>query len=150
MVYNILIKFVSDLRQVGGFLWFPLPIKQEILLKEALNTISSNLNLKNVYIRQCNFYLPKLHSALADFRSKYNRPIRCSVTNIYPQVLSIGQKLTFNVYIVGATGPAGEPGKEGPQGPTGNYWTLLNVYLFLALRWLYFQLPVRRYCMIFF
>jgi hypothetical protein len=85
--------------------------------------------------KQCNFYLPKLHSALADFWSKYNRPIRCSVTNIYPQVLSIGQKLTFNAYIVGATGPAGEPGKEGPQGPTGNYWTLLNVYLFLALGW---------------
>jgi hypothetical protein len=29
-VYNIMIKFVSDLRQVGGFLWvlrFPPPIK---------------------------------------------------------------------------------------------------------------------------
>ena len=29
-VYNIVIKFVSDLRQVGGFLrvfWFPPPIK---------------------------------------------------------------------------------------------------------------------------
>ena len=107
------------------------------MLKKALNTIGSNLNLKNVYIRQCNFYLPKLHSALADFWSKYNRPIKCSVTNIYPQFLSIGQKLKCNAYIVGATGPAGEPGKEGPQGPTGNYWTLLNVYLFLALRLLY-------------
>jgi hypothetical protein len=51
--------------------------------------------------------------------------------------VSIGQKLKCNAYIVGATGPAGEPGKEGPQGPTGNYWTLLNVYLLLALRWLY-------------
>jgi len=27
MVYNIVIKFVSDLRQVGGFLRFSLPIK---------------------------------------------------------------------------------------------------------------------------
>ena len=42
-----MIKFVSDLRQVGGFfwvLWFPPPIKQrhniaEILLKVVLSTI---------------------------------------------------------------------------------------------------------------
>jgi hypothetical protein len=56
MVYNIspltivkLSKFVSDLRQVGGFLWvlrFPPPIKTdhhnitEILLKVAFNTIT--------------------------------------------------------------------------------------------------------------
>ena len=51
LVYSIqpyVIKFVSDLRQVGGFLWaiqFPSPIKltatieTEILLKVALNTI---------------------------------------------------------------------------------------------------------------
>jgi hypothetical protein len=38
--YNI--KFVSDLRQVGGFLqvlWFPPPLT-EILLKVTLNTIN--------------------------------------------------------------------------------------------------------------
>jgi hypothetical protein len=51
-VYSIqhyVIKFVSDLRQVDGFLWvfqLPLPIKlnrhdiTEILLKVALNTIN--------------------------------------------------------------------------------------------------------------
>jgi hypothetical protein len=48
-VYSIqhyVIKFVSDLRQVGGFLWSPPPIKltsdyhdiSEILLKVELNT----------------------------------------------------------------------------------------------------------------
>ena len=41
-VYSI--KFVSDLRQVSDFLWFPPPIKlttiTEILLKVALNTIN--------------------------------------------------------------------------------------------------------------
>ena len=58
MVY--VIKFVSNLRQVGGFvrvLKFPLPIKTdrhdiqnvtEILLKVALNTINLNLNLTEV------------------------------------------------------------------------------------------------------
>jgi len=48
-VYSIqlyVIKFVSNLRQVGGFLRFPPPIKNdcphitEILLKVALNTIN--------------------------------------------------------------------------------------------------------------
>ena len=49
-VYSIqlyVIKYVDDLRQVGGFLWFPLPIKltatifiTEIVLKVALDTIT--------------------------------------------------------------------------------------------------------------
>jgi len=46
-VQHYVIKFISDLQQVGGFLrvlWFPPPIKlthdiTEILLKVALNTI---------------------------------------------------------------------------------------------------------------
>jgi len=42
------IKFFSDLRQVGGFLRFPLPIKltatkTEILLKAELNTINQTI-----------------------------------------------------------------------------------------------------------
>ena len=53
-VYSIqhyVVKSVSDLRQVGGFLrvlWFPPPMKTdrhditEILLKVALNTINHN------------------------------------------------------------------------------------------------------------
>jgi hypothetical protein len=49
---HYVIQFVSDLRQVGDFLWvfrFPLPIKltthdfTEILLKVALNTITLTL-----------------------------------------------------------------------------------------------------------
>ena len=49
-----LIKFVSDLQQVGGFLrflWFPPPIKltaTEILLKVALNTIKQ-INIEGKY-----------------------------------------------------------------------------------------------------
>ena len=51
-VYSIqhyMIKFVSDLRHVGGFfrvLWFPSPIKltAKILLKVALNTINQTKN----------------------------------------------------------------------------------------------------------
>ena len=48
-IQHYVIKFVSDLRQVSGFLWvlrFPSPIKltrhdvTEILLKVALNTIN--------------------------------------------------------------------------------------------------------------
>ena len=48
-IQHYVIKFVSDLRRVGGFLrvlWFPPPIKlattilTEILLKVALNTIN--------------------------------------------------------------------------------------------------------------
>jgi hypothetical protein len=48
------IKFVSDLPQVGGFLWalwFPTPNKTdryditELLLKVALNTIDQPINL---------------------------------------------------------------------------------------------------------
>jgi hypothetical protein len=45
-VDDYVIKFVSDLRQVGGFLRFPSPIKSdrhditEILLKVALNTLT--------------------------------------------------------------------------------------------------------------
>ena len=45
---HYVIKFVSDLRQVGGFLRFPPPIKltdiTEILLKVALNTIKPRFN----------------------------------------------------------------------------------------------------------
>ena len=56
-IQNYVIKFVSDLRQVGGFrwvLWFPPPIKltrhdkTEILLKVALNTI--NQIKPNLYV----------------------------------------------------------------------------------------------------
>jgi hypothetical protein len=41
-IHHYVIKFVSDLQQVGGFLWvlrLPLPITK-ILLKVALNTIN--------------------------------------------------------------------------------------------------------------
>jgi hypothetical protein len=46
LIQHCVIKFVSDLRQVGVFLRFPPPIKMnttiinEILLKVALNTIN--------------------------------------------------------------------------------------------------------------
>ena len=47
-IQQYVIKFVSDLRQVGGFLRvlrFPPPIKlTEIFLKVALNTIKQNLS----------------------------------------------------------------------------------------------------------
>jgi hypothetical protein len=52
--YNI-IKFVSDLWQVGGFLRFPSPKKTdchditEILLKVALNTITLTLIYTNIF-----------------------------------------------------------------------------------------------------
>jgi hypothetical protein len=48
-VQHYVIKFVSDLRQVSGFLRFPPPLKltatniAEILLKVALNTIKQTL-----------------------------------------------------------------------------------------------------------
>ena len=56
-VYSIqhyVIKFVSDLRQVSGFLWFPPQIKHcnnitEILLKVALNTITLTLPIYCIY-----------------------------------------------------------------------------------------------------
>ena len=52
-VYSIqqyVIKFLSDLRQVGGFLQFPPPIKHrydiiEILLQVAINTINQTIPL---------------------------------------------------------------------------------------------------------
>jgi hypothetical protein len=56
LIQHYVIKFVSDLRQVCGFLqilWFPLPIKltatiilniTEILLKVELNIITHNPN----------------------------------------------------------------------------------------------------------
>ena len=54
-IQHYVIKFVSDLRQVGGFLrvlWFPPPIKltaTEILLKLALNTINHQTNLLFIF-----------------------------------------------------------------------------------------------------
>jgi hypothetical protein len=41
-IQHYVIKFVSDLQQVSGFLWFSPPIKltTTILLKVALNTIN--------------------------------------------------------------------------------------------------------------
>jgi hypothetical protein len=48
---HYVIRFVSDLRQVGGFLWFSSTNKTdshditEILLKVVLNTISLSLDL---------------------------------------------------------------------------------------------------------
>ena len=48
-IQHYVIKFVSDLRQVGGFLRFPSPIDRhditEILLKMALSTINQTLYL---------------------------------------------------------------------------------------------------------
>jgi hypothetical protein len=68
-----MIKFVSDLRQVGGFLrvlQFPPPIKlahdiAEILLKVVLNTISLNISLKESI---CPLYLDNCYTfTLVDF-----------------------------------------------------------------------------------
>ena len=57
-VQHYVIKFVSDLLQVNGFLQFPLPIKltheiSEILLKVALSTIKplKPLFRESIYIR---------------------------------------------------------------------------------------------------
>ena len=46
-IQHCLIKFVSDLRQVGGFLRFPPPYHDitEIVLKVAFNTINLESNL---------------------------------------------------------------------------------------------------------
>jgi hypothetical protein len=46
-IQHYVIKFVSDLRQVGGFLRFPPPRHDitEILLKVAFNTINLKSNL---------------------------------------------------------------------------------------------------------
>ena len=58
-VYSIqhyVIKYVSDLRQVGGFLRFLPPIKldrhdiTEILLKMALNTITPYSSSRNIWL----------------------------------------------------------------------------------------------------
>ena len=63
-VQHYVIKFVSDLRQVDGFLWvlrFP-PSKTdrhditEILLKVALNTIISNLSFVYIFVYICLIY----------------------------------------------------------------------------------------------
>jgi hypothetical protein len=56
--YNIVIKFVSDLRQVGGFpqvLRLPPPIYDitEILLKVALNTINQPNQTGTMYQLFC-------------------------------------------------------------------------------------------------
>jgi hypothetical protein len=45
MIQRYMLEFYSDLQQVGGFLWLPPPIKTEILLKVALNTITLTLRL---------------------------------------------------------------------------------------------------------
>jgi hypothetical protein len=57
LIQLYVIKFVSDLRQVDGFLWvlwFPPPIKHqniaEMLWKVALNTISQANQSKNVLL----------------------------------------------------------------------------------------------------
>ena len=72
LIQHYVIKFVNDLRQVGGFLWvfwFPPPIKQrhyviEILLKVALNTITLTLTQNVLYqirydILQCTELMDK-------------------------------------------------------------------------------------------
>ena len=67
-VYSIqhyVIKFVSDLQQIGGFLWvlrFPSPIKLtaaiiEILLKMALNTINQTKPLAYLFSFLCCVFL---------------------------------------------------------------------------------------------
>jgi len=69
-VQHYVIKFVSDLRQVGGFLrvlWFPPPCNKidsndiaEILLKVVLNTIKLNQILYIVsYLLK--FYVSEIH-----------------------------------------------------------------------------------------
>jgi hypothetical protein len=51
LIQYYVIKFVSDLRQVSGFLWVPPPIKTdhhditEILLKVVLSTITLTLTI---------------------------------------------------------------------------------------------------------
>ena len=67
-VYSIqhyVIKFISDLRQVGGFLWFLPRIKltamhdiTEILLKVALNNINQTIN---PYVTVLNFWCMTPH-----------------------------------------------------------------------------------------
>ena len=61
-------RFVSDFRQVGGFLrvlQFPPPIKltttaiTEILLKVALNTITINQNIKKKQKKNVGFFSKK-------------------------------------------------------------------------------------------
>ena len=63
-VQHYVIKFVSDLRQVDGFLWvlrFPPPKTDghditEILLKMALSTIISNLSFVYIFVYICLIY----------------------------------------------------------------------------------------------
>jgi hypothetical protein len=69
---HYVIKFVSNFRQVGAFLWFPPPIKlaaiTEILLKAALNIIKpikpNNQRLELWFINVSYFYPPS-HSFLS-------------------------------------------------------------------------------------
>ena len=66
LIQHYVIKFVSDLWQVGGFLWvlwFLPPIKltvmiyivTEILLKVVLNTITLTLT-SSIFISLCSFF----------------------------------------------------------------------------------------------
>ena len=66
LIQHYVIKVVSDLRQVGGFLWvlqFPSPIKltdTEILLKVVLNTINQTIK-KIVEIEAIKIDTPNTH-----------------------------------------------------------------------------------------
>ena len=103
-VYNIyyVIKLVSDLRQVGGFLWvlrLTLPIKTDchditkILLKVALNTIKQTNKQTN--IKCSSFHTPAQvqrsgmsHVSLL-FLSGFSYPNKSSIHDIAEKLMKV-------------------------------------------------------------
>jgi hypothetical protein len=94
--FYVIIKLVSDLRQVGGFLWvlrFPLPKRTdrhditEILLKVALSTITLIPKL-NSFLRLA-IFLFKNRNIISLIHNNY--PILNLFENIFPIFPSVSQ-----------------------------------------------------------
>ena len=104
LIQLYVMKFVSDLRQVSGFLrvlWFPPTTKTEILLKVVLNTITITTegHIEYAYILyrdiqkvfgHCNFILQYIHlyfHKTTFFSKHYSKVNSCSILikNIYQQ-----------------------------------------------------------------
>jgi len=89
LIQHYVIKFVSDLRQVGGFLWFNYSTNKtdhhditEILLKVTLNTINQklernteilnkNLQLNHLNIKFHTLYISRVFNEMTKFPRNY-------------------------------------------------------------------------------